>query len=197
MSNYTHAVIDLETLSTRPEAVVVAIGAVKFDPFGDSRGASFMALGDSQIFYRTIDHALQPHRKTSTETLAWWCEQSLEVQRLTFPLPHQAGTVAQTLRDFADWMKGVEYLWGNGAAFDNAILRSLCADYEVPYPIGYRGDMDLRTLHLCAGKPEKPLFVGIQHYALHDAFNEALIIQDCMRRISPNGQGSRLRPLGQ
>ena len=29
----THATIDLETLSTKPDAVVLTIGAVKFDPF--------------------------------------------------------------------------------------------------------------------------------------------------------------------
>ena len=28
----THAMIDLETLSTRPDATVITIGAVKFDP---------------------------------------------------------------------------------------------------------------------------------------------------------------------
>ena len=29
----THATIDLETLSTKPDAVVLTIGAIKFDPF--------------------------------------------------------------------------------------------------------------------------------------------------------------------
>ena len=29
----THATIDLETLSTKPDAVLLTIGAIKFDPF--------------------------------------------------------------------------------------------------------------------------------------------------------------------
>ena len=32
----THAMIDLETLSTRPDATVITIRAIKFDPYNDS-----------------------------------------------------------------------------------------------------------------------------------------------------------------
>ncbi|MGH8569001.1 MAG: 3'-5' exonuclease, partial [Gammaproteobacteria bacterium] len=175
---YTHAVIDLETLSTRPEAVVVAIGAVKFDPSRDDGGMAPSLAGDPRrAFYRAAETPSQTDagRKTDHATLGWWCEQGIEARRLTFPaMPTDTD---QALRAFAAWMEGVEYLWGNGAAFDNAILRSLCADYEVPYPVSYKGDMCVRTIELAAGVPKRD-FIGIKHYALHDAFNEALVIQD-------------------
>ena len=31
----THGMIDLETLSTRPDATVLTVGAIKFDPYTD------------------------------------------------------------------------------------------------------------------------------------------------------------------
>ena len=38
------------------------------------------------------------------------------------------------------------YLWGNGINFDNTILKYHCDMNDVPYPIHYRNDRDIRTL---------------------------------------------------
>ena len=40
----THAMIDLETLSTRPDATVITVGAIKFNPFDDSEPHSGLYL---------------------------------------------------------------------------------------------------------------------------------------------------------
>ena len=38
----THAMIDIETLATTPEAVVLSVGGVKFDPYTNQEPHSFL-----------------------------------------------------------------------------------------------------------------------------------------------------------
>ena len=62
----THAMIDLETLATTPDCVVLTIGGVKFDP---------NTLGESTqpFYYRfNVDEQLDKGRTTSESTLEWW-----------------------------------------------------------------------------------------------------------------------------
>ena len=40
----THAMIDIETLATTPEAVVLSVGGVKFDPYTNQEPHSFLDL---------------------------------------------------------------------------------------------------------------------------------------------------------
>ena len=69
-----HAMIDLETLSTNPNATILTIGGVKFDPHTSvipSQGMYFKVDVDSQT---TMGREVMP------ETLAWWTTQSKEIQ---------------------------------------------------------------------------------------------------------------------
>jgi hypothetical protein len=38
------------------------------------------------------------------------------------------------------------FLWGNGILFDNRLIQSKCQQHNIPYPIFYRNDRDMRTL---------------------------------------------------
>ncbi len=73
--------IDLETLATSPDASVLSIGAVKFDPFGDE-------LNDQQMdsFYVRVDldSCDRLGLVTSDSTIAWWAQQSQEAQDEAF-----------------------------------------------------------------------------------------------------------------
>ena len=45
-----HAMIDLETLSTNPDAVILTVGGVKFDPYTILRKEIMLFFGDD-LFY--------------------------------------------------------------------------------------------------------------------------------------------------
>ena len=69
-----HAMVDLETLSTNTNAVILTIGGVKFDPHTSvipSQGMYFKVDVDSQTAIG---------REVMQETMDWWGEQTKEIQ---------------------------------------------------------------------------------------------------------------------
>jgi hypothetical protein len=69
-----HAMIDLETLSTKPNATILTIGGVKFDPY--------TRVEPSQGLYHRIDVDSQVAmgRDVMEETVEWWGRQAEDVR---------------------------------------------------------------------------------------------------------------------
>jgi hypothetical protein len=67
-----HVMVDLETLSTKSNAAILAIGAVKFTP----------EKGVYDNYYQVVTTPPETEGfHISTETLEWWTKQSAEAQR--------------------------------------------------------------------------------------------------------------------
>ena len=64
-----HAMIDLETLDVTPQATVLTVGGVKFDPHNNSEPHS--------EFYYKLDLDSQD-RSVNDSTIAWWGQQDFE-----------------------------------------------------------------------------------------------------------------------
>ena len=69
-----HVMIDLETLGTKADSVIISIGAVKFDLDSEQM--------DDNGFYASvsIDSNLERGRKIDEDTLLWWLQQSTDAQ---------------------------------------------------------------------------------------------------------------------
>lgn len=173
-----HIVLDLETLSTQPDAAVASIGAVALTACGN-----FVAE-----FHVAVDTGAPQHlRHACPDTIAWWDKQSdaakaASIQATDTLLPSQA------LHAFTAWVqqhadpKKVK-VWGNGSSFDNVILSSLYADYpELVRPWTYWNDRDMRTvLDLYPQAKDVGEFEGVKHNALHDARHEAKQLAAALR----------------
>jgi hypothetical protein len=68
-----HVMIDLETLSTRPDAVVLTLGGIKFDPYTDQ------APHDPLYFRVDVDSQTALGRHVMDDTLNWWATQPKEI----------------------------------------------------------------------------------------------------------------------
>ncbi len=77
----TDIMIDLETLATSPDAAILTIGAVKFDPFGDDINEP-----NCDKFYVKVDldSCDRIGLVTHDDTIAWWANQSKEAQEEAF-----------------------------------------------------------------------------------------------------------------
>lgn len=157
--------LDLETMSTEPNAVVVSIGAVKVDT-----GTGLII----DKFYRVLPVQEQEKvgRHVSASTMAWWCRQSDEARSVFSDDPR--AMVIYALYEFIEFMQGVDELWGYGSDFDNVILRSLFESFNVKAPWTHRQNRCLRTLKAmypdtCKGMPK----IGVEHNALDDAEYQA------------------------
>lgn len=176
--------VDLETLGTRPGAVILSIGAVTFDPQARVVGAD--------RFHKIISVAssLTAGLRVETATVKWWRDQSPEAQTTLWAALAQGYDLAEVLDAFDAWVRyatvGEVRLWGNGATFDNTLLDRAYFVLGRDRPWGAYGDRCFRTLkdgcnHL------QPVREGVHHNALDDAVHQArwaCAIFDARRQIN-------------
>lgn len=155
-----NVMIDLETYSTRPNAAIASIGAVKFQ--------------DGEIletFYCTVDAASckAAGLHFDRETLQWWSQQSKEARDAL--LKDNIG-LEQALDDFAQWF-GKKSLptWGNGAGFDNVIMDSAYRAIGKKRPWLPWEDRCFRTMKNIVNIPIDSR-QGTYHNALDDAVHQ-------------------------
>lgn len=174
--------IDIETLGTRFDAPVIAIGAVVFDRLTGNTGAEFYQEID-------LDSAIRAGRVDGS-TLSWWMTQSATA-RGVFPVKKDKGSLATVLCNFADFCRsisgGVPIVWGNGATFDITILEHAFAVGSVGLsaPWHYTNVRDMRTLVDVSGLALGAVpSVGVAHNALDDAKYQAHYIAAALMKVA-------------
>jgi DNA polymerase III epsilon subunit-like protein len=162
-SSYTAVMLDLETMSTQNDASIISIGAVKF-----WLNVNQDEFTEDQLFYQTV--SLKSCQKVGlhidANTVEWWLQQSKEAQIALFDSNRM--DVTSAMHRFARWIPEDAYIFGNGATFDNIILRNAFNACRVKYPVSYKRDMCYRTLKQMSDIPV-PIIEGTKHNALHDA----------------------------
>lgn len=168
--------IDIETLDTRPSTVILSIGAVRFDIEKPE------VIGDTFHVHVDIDSCLAAGRTVSGNTILWWLDQSDEARKKITDA--QRVPLHRALLQLSTFVTEKDRVWGNGASFDNSALSDAYRSCGLPQPWRYWGDMCYRTLkNLYKDIVPKPVFQGIPHDALADAFNQAIHLQLIYRRI--------------
>jgi hypothetical protein len=164
---YDHIMLDLETLSTRADAIIVSIGAVKFNMTGEMDEIGFYAVCDLH----------QPGRHFSPDTLAWWMTQSDEA-RAVFS-DKNAITLNDALTQLSQWADRDDYkMWSNGANFDIPIINHAFDTQFVPRATKHWNEQCYRTMKNLYKSVPLPEFKGVKHNALADAAHQARHLQD-------------------
>lgn len=166
--------IDLETLHTTPQAAVLTVGGVKFDPKSDSEPHS--------EFYYKLDLDTQD-RAVSDDTIAWWGTQDPKVQEEAFGTEGRVH-VDTFLDSLPKWMVGVDVLWGHGYGFDITIIEDMLRQRSKPLPWQFWQVRDSRTLFstLKSGDPRKGMQSDL-HNALADAYYQAKSVQVAYKEL--------------
>jgi hypothetical protein len=169
--SYKDVMLDLETLDTRPGAVILSLGAVFFDPMGGI-GEEFhliISRADSEALGLTV----------SADTLSWWEKQSVEARKTLLAASSDEGLpLAQVTCLFNDFLGkstggvGKVRLWGNGSDFDNVLLIAAYEAAKVKPAWKYYNHRCFRTLKGLAPtiKVDRQ---GTYHNALDDAKTQA------------------------
>lgn len=169
---------DLETLDTKPSAVILSLGAVKFDPRqkGIDPDAPRLNLRIS------IDDQSAIGRTTSDATLEWWSQQSKEAQDAAF---NDEGRISleDAIDQFHKFVWNSERVWSQGS-FDVNIMEHLYTSLSKPYSWQYWQVRDSRTLFdFIDGNMDR----SKHHNALEDAIAQAEAVQRALRKIGWNG----------
>lgn len=171
--------LDIETLSLKPNAVVLSIGACTVDK--DFHG---YLLQEPQIFKR---------RDVDPETVEWHRNDHLTLfTAQTTQCSLRGLSPAVVLESLYAWFAALQLqhcgneiqIWMNSPSFDGVILQNLANDFATPLPWTFRQERDLRTLKKLALVLEPDLMDAIQpnnnaHDALADAQHQLKIISHC------------------
>uniref|UniRef100_UPI001CCEE433 3'-5' exonuclease n=1 Tax=Escherichia coli TaxID=562 RepID=UPI001CCEE433 len=181
-----HLMIDLETMGTNTNAPIVVIGAVFFDPQTGEIGP---------VFYIVISltDAMNTGAVPDGGTIKWWLKQSSEARAAILTGQVKLKDSLSRFREFINEYSDEKFVqvWGNGATFDNAILRTSYERLDIPCPWRYCNDRDVRTIVELGKTIDFDArtvipFEGVRHNALDDARHQAKYVTATIQKLIPN-----------
>lgn len=186
---FTHLMVDLEGFGATPDAPIVSIGAVFFNPETGMMGGEFykvISLRSSMGFGGQPD----------ADTILWWLKQSAEARSAilvddAIPLDDALLQLNEFICENAANGPASVQLWGDGATYDNVLLRSSYKRTGIPAIWKFWNDRDVRTI-VELGKAiginpryEIP-FEGEQHNALADARHQVKYVSAIWQQLIKN-----------
>lgn len=188
---YPDVSFDLETLSTKPNALILSIGVCVFDRNTGEIGRR------TQFFVNPLS---QPLGDISVSTTRWWVSQDNEArERMKFGILEESVGIRLAL-SFLDRfltrtaVKGFQ-AWGNGPSFDNVILTNAYLKYgRRDPPWKYWNDRCVRTMRGVVedktGLDIRDLveFSGTPHDAGDDAEHQAKLICEAYKLLDARRQ---------
>lgn len=170
--------VDLETMATGPNSVILTIGAVKFDPFGSNVDRS-----THNIFYRRIqtESCEELGMVIDPNTLDWWGKQAPEIIEEAFH-PDGRIPITQAVDEFHKFAWGCDAFWSHGSIFDIVILECYYRTLGKALPWNFWQIRDTRTIFDLGYDPEMPQ--NAKHNALEDAVRQAVGVQNMHRKVA-------------
>ena len=179
--------VDLETLDTESDAVIVSIGACFFDPFTGEIGKVF----DRVI---SVDDCTKRGMKISESTLGFWLRNP-EAASMVFGEDISKVSLSSALKSFTAYLKyesgdqlGKIRLWANDPSFDKSMLTYSYRACKLEYPLAFWNTRCVRTI---LGLYPNTLFKEWKinnprkgyHQASYDAIYQAEYISHILREL--------------
>jgi hypothetical protein len=162
--------LDLETLSSRPDAAIISIGACTFSDQGPSDETP------RKTFYRIVSasSAQACGGRIDAGTVAWWARQSDAARSILND--DDAMSIHSALDAFDAFIASCgagARVWGNGASFDNVVLRESYQRLGRKEPWKYTDERCYRTLKKLRPDIGPLARAGVEHNAVDDARTQA------------------------
>lgn len=174
--------IDIETLGTRSNSVIMSVGAVLFD-LKDYREV---------LLHRkiSIQSCLDVGLQVDGNTIEWWLKQSPEnIERLMTGERYQLSTVLHELSSLSLYQKQW-YVWSHGSIFDIVLLENAYKAAGFSTWWNYKNVRDTRTLFDVANYKYSSEGKEVKHDALEDAMNQAKAVQAAYTKLRGEQNGS-------
>lgn len=131
--------LDIETLATTPDAVILSFAAVKFNEFHpEDRFYDHLNLA------LDVDEQIALGRRVDQDAVNWWATQPAEVQAFAFQ--EQRTSLTEFVNKLNKFIVATDRIWAQGPVFDIAILENLYRQLGKPIPWKYFNIRDSRTL---------------------------------------------------
>ena len=170
-----HAMIDLETLSTNPNATILTVGGVKFDPH------NIVEPSQGMYFKVDVDSQTSQGRDVMEDTLNWWATQPEEIREEALGDKDRI-SLEEMIKTINKWSVGVDVFWCQGPLFDYAILQDIYKQLGHPVPWKYLQIRDSRTLFSLVPKDPNEKREDL-HNALADCYFQAKKVQKVYKEL--------------
>lgn len=176
-----HVMLDIETMGNSTEAAVMSVGACYFDPATGEIGEKFHEKC-------SLKSSVECGLVMDSSTVLWWMSQSDEA-RSKFYSNESEQHINEMLLKLASFIDEGSQVWGNGATFDNAIIKSAykkALGFEAPWK--FWNDRDVRTIvelgYQIGFNPKRDMpFEGVRHDALDDAIHQAKYVSAIWKKL--------------
>jgi hypothetical protein len=203
------AVIDIETLDTKPSAVIASIGCVVVNVFTGEFVSEFYERCE------IVHQSTTLGRTKSQSTIDWWDKQAVDclpAYQEVFDKGFKRDKLYNVLPRLNDFLTNTfdgnrVQLMGNGPEFDNAALNHAMEQFNIKPAWDYGANQSLRTIvwmgrMLMGIDPKYTLELQdgeVKHHALHDARHEAkylcAVFQSFAAKIHPQTPNMDWKPI--
>lgn len=132
--------LDIETLSTNVDALVLSIGAKTFSCLDEHPAIDVGILVVPSFFEQVLQG-----RRIDRDTQLWWGAKERAGATKHWIEPATVLTVRSALVALGDYIKGADRVWCRGTHFDVAILDSLSQAFGMMSPWKYNAPRDVRS----------------------------------------------------
>lgn len=168
-----HIMIDCETLSTAPNAQVLTIGAVRFNPSADE-------VQDKLYLKIDIESCNDLGLDISESTIEWWVKQNPQALEDAFSDSNRLH-IKDAMKDLYKFCRIGTGFWSHGSIFDIVVLEHIFKKVQIGPPWKYYQVRDTRTLFSLGIDPMMP--TNTAHNALDDAVAQARSVQNVTRKL--------------
>jgi hypothetical protein len=168
-----HLMVDLETLATTPNAAVLTLGAVTFDPKSDKIFDEFYVRLD-------LESVTNLNMHIDDRTVEWWGTQDAAAQDEAFGDGNRV-SVESAIEQFHKFAWGCSNFWSHGAAFDIVIIETYYRALKKSPPWDFWQIRDTRTIFDLGIDPAMPQ--ANKHHALEDARRQAIGVQNVYKKL--------------
>lgn len=166
----TSVMVDIETLSTQPDATILTVGGVKFDPHSTREP-------HSEFYVRLdVDSQIALGRHVDPGTLEWWGKQDPAIQQEALGDQHRV-SLTEFMGEFNKWCSNVDEIWCQGPQFDMVIIENLYAQHAHHTSWPYWKVRDCRTVFGMMPRDPRKDIQQNAHNALADSRYQAIALQ--------------------
>jgi hypothetical protein len=177
--------VDIETLGTHNDSIILTIGAQMFDPSlkgWETRPQRHIHTGETFSSYMNVrvdvDEQEALGRTTDQGTLDWWAKQSAEAQAESFSEEDRL-SLRESLTQLVRLAEPCKRVWSKGA-FDFIILEHALEQLKMPIPWRFYHVRDCRTVFSLTPKLTQRTN---GHLAIEDCRNQILMLQDAFTML--------------
>lgn len=173
--------VDLETLSTESNALILTIGCVPFGLDGS------LIVDKDLYFYNRVElssyNEIMDDFHMDFNTLLWWLDQEAEPLSEAFktgprkPIEDVMASFALWIIQICNYCRSTEIaMWSHGKDFDCVVLQNAFKVFGIPCPWKYWDTRDTRTIYSLAG-------VDTRNIKMPEGFKSHNAIGDCLKQI--------------